>query len=504
MFSFTPDGNPLLGESRVKNLWIGEAVWVTHGGGVGEALANWLAEGDPGLDVRDCDLHRFEAHVPGPAYVRKRGATQYDEVYDLLHPLQQMEQPRPLRVSPFYQHQKELGAVFFEARGWERPQWYEANPTPNPSPQRGGEKRDAWASYNWSPIIAAEARAARERACLFDMTSLTRFEVAGKGALTFLQRLTTNQLDKPVGSATYTLMLNERGRIKSDITVARLGEDRFQVAVNGLLDLDWMQRHLPADGAVFLRDITPGTCAIGLWGPKARAVAQSLCDDDLSNAAFPYFTCKQTYLGEAPVTMLRVSYIGELGWEIYTTADYGLRLWDTLWQAGQAHGIFALGRGAFESLRLEKGYRLWGNEMHSEHNPYEAGLGWTVKLDKGDFIGHTAAEKDKAKGISKKLCCLTVDDGTVVMGKEPVFTPQTPKGGISSPSPKGEDRRGAVGYVTSAAFGYTVGQSIAYSYLPVELANEGAQVEIEYFGKCVPATVTKEPLFDPKGDRLKG
>jgi glycine cleavage system aminomethyltransferase T/glycine/D-amino acid oxidase-like deaminating enzyme len=494
MFSFTPDGNPLMGQSRVKNLWIGEAVWVTHAGGIGEALANWLVDGDPGMDLRDCDLHRFEAHVPAPAYVRKRGATQYDEVYDLLHPLQQMEQPRPLRVSPFYQRQMQLGAVFFEARGWERPQWYAANealtPTARP-PGEGSGVRGEWSSRHWSHIIAAEARAARERACLFDMTSLTRFEVAGKGALTFLQRLTTNQLDKPSGSATYTLMLNERGGIRSDITVARLDDDDFQVAVNGPLDLDWMQQHLPGDGSVIVRDITSGTCAIGLWGPQSREIAQSLCDDDLSNAAFPYFTCRRMFVGEVPVTALRVSYIGELGWELYTSADYGLRLWDMLWRAGQPHGLSALGRGAFESLRLEKGYRLWGNEMHSDYTPIEAGLGWTVKPDKGDFIGRAAAVAATVEGPRRKLCCLTIDDGTVVMGKEPVF--------VSFPIRE----RGAIGFVTSAAFGYTVGKSIAYGYLPAELAVDGTRVAIDYFGQAKAATVTKEPLFDPKGERLR-
>lgn len=509
MFSFTPDGNPVMGESKVKGLWVAEAVWVTQAGGVGEAMANWLANGDPGMDLRDCDMHRFEAHVPAPAYVRRRGATQYDEVYDLLHPLQQMAQPRPLRVSPFYQRQKELGAMFFESRGWERPQWYEANAdlTPSLSPDERGESvslshwervgvRDPWASQMWSPIAAGEAKAAREHVCLFDMTSLTRFEVQGKGALAFLQSLTTNQLDKPAGSATYTLMLNERGGIKSDITVARLEEDRFQVAVNGLMDLDWMKRHLPDDGHVTVRDITPGTCAIGLWGPAARTVAQSLTDDDLSNTAFPYFSARQIFIGEVPVTALRVSYIGELGWELYTTADYGLRLWDMLWQAGALHGIFALGRAAFESMRLEKGYRLWGNEMHSEHNPYEAGLGWTVKLDKGEFIGRTAllnlprkkiADGKSVVDVQRKLCCLVLDEGKVVMGKEPVHV----KGNVA-------------GYVTSAAFGYTAGKSIAYSYLPIEHATEGTRVEIEYFGQCFGATVTKEPLFDPKGERLKG
>jgi glycine cleavage system aminomethyltransferase T len=260
------------------------------------------------------------------------------------------------------------------------------------------------------------------------------------------------------------------------------------------MDLDWMKRHLP-DGNVTVRDITPGTCAVGLWGPMARNVAQSLTDDDLSNEAFPYFASREIFIGEVPVTALRVSYVGELGWELYTSADYGLRLWDLLWHAGQQHGIIALGRAAFESMRLEKGYRLWGNEMHSEHNPYEAGLGWTVKLDKGEFIGRTALlnlpRKASASGkpvvdVQRKLCCLVLDQGKVVMGKEPVHA-----GGK------------VAGYVTSAAFGYTTGKSIAYSYLPIAHAIEGTRVEVECFGKCYGATVTKEPLFDPKGERLK-
>jgi glycine cleavage system aminomethyltransferase T len=508
MFSFTPDGNPVLGETHVRGLWVAEAVWITHGGGVGQVMAEWLADGTPSLDLRECDLHRFEPHVHSRAYVRARGATQYDEVYDIIHPLQQMEQPRPLRVSPFYARQQELGAVFFEGRGWDRPQWYEVNATlldnlgddrrqtiddrTPPSdkihrPSSMVHRRTGWAARYWSPISAAEHLATRERVALYDMTPLTRAEVGGRGALGFLQWLTTNQLDRPAGSVVYTCMLDERGGIRSDVTVARLEERRFQVACNGPQDLAWMRRHLPDDGSIHIHETTPGTCCVGVWGPRARDLVQPLTDADLSNAAFPYFSARQICVGEVPTLALRVSYAGELGWEIYTSADYGLRLWDLLWEAGRPLGAVAGGRGAFDSLRLEKGYRLWGSDMDAEHNPYEAGLGFTVKLDKGDFLGREALLRIKERGVARKLCCMTLDDPrAVVMGKEPIL-----------------DGNRALGYVTSANDGYSVGAFIAYGYLPVEYATPGAQVEIEYFGARYKATVVKDPLYDPKGVKLR-
>jgi glycine cleavage system aminomethyltransferase T len=319
------------------------------------------------------------------------------------------------------------------------------------------------------------------------MTPLTRCEVVGPGALAFLQKLTTNQLDKPVGSVVYTCMCDERGGIRSDITVTRLAESEFQVACNGPIDLAWLRQHLPEDGSVYVRETTPGTCCVGVWGPRARELVQPLSADDFSNAAFPYFSARQVYIGEVPCMAQRVSYVGELGWEIYTTADYGLRLWDQLWAAGQPLGAIAGGRAAFDALRLEKGYRLWGADMHAEYNPYEAGLGFTVKLDKGDFIGREALARLKQQGHTRKLCCMILDDpAVVVMGKEPIWA-----GGR------------AVGYVTSANYGYSVGHSIAYGYLPIEHAVPGAQVEIEYFGERHAATVAKEPLFDPQGLRLR-
>ncbi|MFF3315036.1 FAD-dependent oxidoreductase [Streptomyces sp. NPDC003035] len=480
VFSFTPDGMPLLGEARsLRGFWLAEAVWVTHSAGAAKAVAEWMVDGRPAVDVHACDLARFEDAQRSPAYVHDRGARQFVEVYDVLHPLQPMEEPRPLRVSPFHTRQRELGAYFLEGGGWERPHWYEAN-----APLVEGitvPERDAWSARYWSPIAAAEARATREKVALYDMTPLRRLEVTGPGALAFLQRMTTNNLAKKPGAVTYTLLLDESGGIRSDLTVARLAEDRFQIGANSRADEDWLLRHAPAD--VHVRDITSGTCCVGVWGPLARALVQPLTRDDVSHRGFGYFRAKETYLGHVPVTAMRLSYVGELGWELYTSADLGLRLWDTLWEAGQEHGVIAAGRSAFNSLRLEKGYRSWGHDMTTEHTPYEAGVGFAVRMDKGDFLGRAALER--AGEPRRRLTPLLLDDpAAVVLGKEPVYVDGRP-----------------AGYVTSASYGYTLGRCVAYAWLPPLAA--GSAVHIEYIGEKVPATVADEPLFDPDMSRIR-
>lgn len=487
LFSFTTDGMPLLGESpEVKGFWVAEAVWVTHSAGVGRAMAEWLVDGHcSSFDLHECDVNRFEPHQLAPDYVLARGCRNFVEVYDIIHPLQPSGAPRPIRTSPFHPRQEALGAVFLEANGWERPQWYESNaglvagrslPVPND-----------WAARYWSPVVGAEAQATRETVALYDMTALKRLEVTGRGAAAFLQRLTTGNVDKSVGSVTYTLLLDHDGGIRSDITVARLGRDLFQIGVNGNLDLDWLTRHLPADGTVAVRDITAGTCCIGLWGPLAREVLQPLADSDFSDEGLKYFRAKRAHIGAVPVTAMRLSYVGELGWELYTTADLGLKLWDTLLAAARPLGGIPAGRGAFNSLRLEKGYRSFGTDMTFEHDPYEAGLAFAVKEDKDDFIGKAALERRRA-GVRRKLTCLTVDDPhAVVMGKEPVYDGDLP-----------------VGYVTSAAYGHTIGKGIAYAWLPAELAVPGRALGIAYFDRRVAARVAAEPLFDPAMVRLRG
>lgn len=483
-FSFTPDGMPLLGESRaVRGFWLAEAVWVTHSAGVAEAVAQWMTDGRPELDVHECDMHRFEDAQRSPAYTEERGAQSFVEVYDVIHPLQPADRPRPLRTSPFYQRQRELGAFFLEASGWERPHWYEAN-----APLAEGISlpgRDEWSARYWSPIAAAEAKATRERVAMYDMTALRRLEVTGPGALAFLQRMTTNQLDKKPGSVTYTLLLEEDGGIRSDLTVARLAPDHFQIGANTPADLDRLLRYAPE--GVQVRDITSGTCCIGVWGPLARELVQPLTRTDFSHKAFGFFKAKQAFIGHVPVTAMRLSYVGELGWELYTTADLGLRLWDTLWEAGQEHGVTAAGRSAFNSLRLEKGYRSWGHDMTAEHNPYEAGVGFAVRPAKGDFVGRGALEGLSEETAERRLTCLTLDDpAAVVMGHEPVYA-----GGVPA------------GYVTSAAYGYTLGRCIAYAWLPARLGAPGTAVHIDYFGEKVPATVAQEPLFDPEMTRIR-
>lgn len=478
LFSFTTDDMPLLGQSRdVSGFWVAEAVWVTHSAGVGRAMAEWLVDGHcSSFDLHECDVNRFEAHQVAPKYVLERACQNFVEVYDIKHPLQPMEDPRPLRTSPFRPRQQELGSFFLEANGWERPHWYEANAglvTDTPQP-------DEWAARYWSPIIAAEAQRTREAVALYDMTALKRVEVTGPGSTDFLQRLVTGDVAKSVGSVTYCLLLDHDGGIRSDITVARLGRDAFQIGVNGALDLDWLTRHLPEDGTVQVRDTTAGTCCLGVWGPLARDLVQPLTDLDLTK--LKYFRGAQGYIGNVPVTALRLSYVGELGWELYTTADMGLKLWDTLWAAGQEHGVIAAGRGAFNSLRLEKGYRSFGTDMTYEHTPDEAGVGFAVKNAKPEFLGKKALENRQG---TRKLTCLTLD--AHILGKEPVYDGETP-----------------VGYVTSAAYGYTIGTGIAYAWLPAELATPGRTVHIGYFDRRIPATVAEEPLFDPAMTRLRG
>ena len=493
LFSFTTDNMPLMGESpTVKGFWVAEAVWVTHSAGVGRAMAEWIVDGYcSSFDLHECDVNRFEPHQLAPDYVLARDSQNFIEVYDILHPLEPPEVLRPIRVAPFYARQRELGGVFFEANGWERPQWYEANA--GLVAGRVIARPNDWASRFWSPIVAAEAQYTREAVAMYDMTALKRLEVTGAGATDFLQEMVTGDVTKSVGSITYCLLLDEDGGIRSDVTIARLGRDRYQVGANGQLDLDWLTRRLPVAGSVQVRDITAGTTCIGLWGPRARDVLGTLTDDDFTNAGVKYFRGRSTHLGSVPVTALRLSYVGELGWELYTTADQGLALWDLLWRAGQEHGVIAAGRGAFVSLRLEKGYRSFGSDMTFEHDPYEAGIGFAVKLDKPSFVGRDAlvARKD---AVRRQLCCLNTGAETVV-GKEPVFAVGTPDDTTGGP---------AVGYVTSAAYGYTVGHGIAYAWLPSALAAPGTEVEIGYFDRRLPATVAAEPLFDPSMTRLRG
>ncbi|BBY50755.1 sarcosine dehydrogenase [Mycolicibacterium arabiense] len=485
IFSFTPDGFSIMGEHRdLPGFWVAEAVWVTHSAGVAKAMAEWILDGAPTTDVHECDLYRFEEPAKSPEFILKTSSQAFVEVYDILHPHQYRSDPRNLRVSPFHRREEELGAHFFEGGCWERPAWYEANAGLIGELSSAGvdfPERDDWSGRFYSPISIAEARWTREHVALYDMTPLTRYEVSGPGACDFLQRMTTNNVDKRTGSVTYTLMLDETGGIRSDLTVARLGDELFQVGANGPLDMDWIRRHLPSTG-VTVRDVTGATCCVGVWGPRARDLVAPLCAADISHEAFGYFRALQTFIGSVPVTMMRVSYVGELGWEIYASAEHGLKLWDLLFDAGREHRAIAAGRIAFNSLRLEKGYRAWGTDMTTEHQPGAAGVGFAVSAKKGDFLGKAAL--DAAAPPSKVLRSIVFDDPTaVVLGKEPVTL-------------AGADDA-TVGYVTSAGYSASIGRSIAYAWLPADV-EVGDAVRVDYLTETYGATVHSEPVVDPE------
>lgn len=492
VFSFTPDGGSLVGESpQARGFWVAEAVWVTHAAGVARSVAELLVDEHTEVDLHELDLARFERIQLEDTYVRETAAQNFVEVYDIIHPLQPRLSPRDLRLSPFHPRQVQLGAVFLEAGGWERPHWYEANAAlvdalpadwaPRP--------RDPWAARFHSPVVAAEAHATRTSLAMYDMTPLKRVEVTGPGACALLQHLTTGKVDKAVGAVTYCLALDVAGGIRSDLTVARIEDELFQVGLNGGIDLDLLAR--AADDAraageppVTVTDITDTTCCIGFWGPNARAALAPLTDADLSNAGLRYFRGATIDVAGITVRALRLSYVGELGWELYARTEDGLALWDALWEAGRPYGVVAAGRAAFNALRLEKGYRSWGTDMTTEHGPEVAGLGFALSpITPVDHVGRAAALQ-RADPI--RLTCLTVDDGVnVPLGKEPVLVDGRPGG-----------------YVTSAAFGYTIGRPVAYAWLPDGL-DVGDPVTIEYFGRPIAATVAAEPLVDPAGERLR-
>lgn len=489
---FTPDSEYLLGPTAVRGFWVACA-FCAHGiagaGGIGKAMAEWIIDGHPEWDMWRLDARRFGNQYGSQAFTLARTIETYGKYYSIHMPYEERESARPLRLSPAYHRLQDLGAVFGEKGGWERPNWF----TPNEQDPRAASVPDlsGWALDNWSPAIAAEHRATREAAALFDETSFSKIEVLGPGACNFLQTLCDNDIDKPVGSVVYTQMLNARGGIECDFTVSRLASDRFMIVTGtafGTHDMTHLRRYMPLDGTVYINDITSARTCFGLWGPRARDILQSITRDDVSNTAFPYMTAKQITIGNVPTLALRVTYVGELGWEFYAPSEYGEQLWDTLWEAGKPFGMLAGGYKAIESLRLEKGYRYWSADITPDYTPYEAGLGFAVALNKdANFMGREKLQKQKAEGIKQKLCCIVLaDSNTVVFGSEPIRHEGT-----------------VVGWVTSGGYGYSVNKSLAYAYLPIELAKAGTPVSVECFGVEVQASVEKEPLYDPKGEKIK-
>ena len=487
IFSFTPDGMPIMGESsNVKGLWVAAAIWITHAGGVGKTMAEWMTSGETEWDLRECDIARFEPHALKDRYVHLRSMQQYREVYDIVHPLEPATEPRDIKTTPFHSRLVKLGAHFGESGGWERPRWFAVNE----AAATRTALRSGWEAVEWSPAAAAEHVATRERAGIFDMSTFAKIEITGTGALEFLQRLVANQIDRPVGTVTYTALLTPSAGIRCDMTIIRTDPGRFLLMTGGSTgsyDLAWIGSQVSTSSDVEIDDISDELSCIGLWGPKSRHILQAITTDDVSNESFPYLAVMNITVGDIKVMAVRISYVGELGWELYCPADEGGRLWDIVWSAGQQYGAVAAGTAAQDSLRLEKGYRLWGSDIHTEYTPLEAGLGFAVDMDKGEFIGRDALVSARSRGITKRLRCMTIEDPSrVVMGKEPIWS----NGEIG-------------GYVTSAGYGYSIAQGIALGYMPSTGTKPGTRVEIEYFDERLPATIRSMPLFDPTNSRLR-
>ena len=486
---FTPDGEFLLGPTAVKGFWVACA-FCAHGlagaGGIGKVMAEWIVEGHPEWDMWRLDVRRFGSNYNSQDYTVARTLETYTQYYDIHFPGEERLSRRGLRLSPTYYRLRDLGCHFGEKTGWERPNWFK----PYEEKAAHGHEPKGWARHSWSRAIGYEHIQTRENAGLFDETSFNKFEVRGPGALKFLNYVCANDIDQPIGTVIYTQCLNKRGGIECDFTVTRLEEDRFFIVTGtafGQHDLSWLSLNMPEDGSVSLEDVSSSYACLGLWGPKARTILEKVTTDDVSNEGFPYMTAKRITVGDVPVLASRVTYVGELGWEFYCPMEYGLRLWDTLWEAGQPEGMVAAGYKAIDSLRLEKGYRYWSGEISPDYTPFEAGLGFAVKLDKGDFIGREALAKQKEAGTKQKLCCIAISDSrTIALGKEPIRVGDK-----------------IISWVTSGGYGYSVGVSMAYAYLPIEYAKPGTAVNIEFFGTQVDAEVIKSPLWDPKGERIK-
>jgi glycine cleavage system aminomethyltransferase T/glycine/D-amino acid oxidase-like deaminating enzyme len=509
LISLTPDGMPILGEtSEVKGLWSAAAVWVKEGPGVGKSLAEWMVLGESHIDLHTSDISRFHDHQKTRAHVKARTFEAFPKTYGIVHPSEQWASERGIRRSPMYAIQEELGAAFYEAVGWERPQWYEANA---PLVERYGlEAREAeWDARWWSPIINAEHLAMRENAGIFDLSAFAIFDVGGPGALDALQRAVLAQMDVPVGRVVYTPVLSPGGGFKSDLTIMRLDDELFRVVTggaHGMADRKLFRDALPSDGSASLVDVTTAWTTIGLWGPRARDILAGVTSDDVSHEGFPFARCREIEIGSQIVLASRISYVGDLGWELYVPMEQGARLWSALWEAGEPHGLTACGIGVYGTTgRLEKAYRAYGAELETEYNVVEAGMQRPTVKDE-DFVGREVHLRHREEEPAAVLCTLTIDDHTSAsgvkrypLGREPIVTRA---GGEPL-----TDAKGRRSYVTSAGAGPSLRKYVLMAYLPPEQAVEGSQeLAVEYMTERLPATVdvvgARAP-FDPENARIR-
>ena len=519
LLSLTPDTQQVLGETpEVANLWSAAAVWVREGPGSARLIAEWMTHGYPRLlDPHGSDVTRFQPHERTGHHVRARCREHFPKTYGIVHPREQWESERGMNRSPFHPRTEALGAEYFEARGWERPQWYASNEdlvARYGVPNRPHEWDRRW----WSPIINAEHLHLREKVGIVDLGAFQIFDVSGPGVVPYLERMTVNACDRPVGSSIYTPLLTPDGGFRADLTIQRLAPDRFRIVTgvfDGARDAFWFQRHLPADGSVQFEDRSSGICTLGVWGPDASALLSRVADcgpgghpgaggSALSQDEFPYGTARDILIDGIPTTMLRISYVGESGWEIYTRTEHGLALWDAIWGAGRDFDLRPAGIGVYGTTgRMEKGYLLMGSELTSEYSPVEAGLA-RRGVKRADFVGKAAYLEARERGPVAKICMLTMDDHASASGlarfptggNEPILT----LNGDRIMDPLGRESR-----VTSAGMGPSVGKYLLMAYLPVKHARVGERLQVMYMNECFPVTVAAVggALFDAAGSRMK-
>jgi len=492
--ALTPDANPLLGPMPgIGGFWVAAGLSLNGfggGGGIGQVMAEWIIEGKTSIDVHAYHAWRFSKTYRDPIYAAEMARECYKYYYLLRYPYDQDEFARPKRVSPVHSRLQDLGCVFGKKNGWERPEYFEPGA---PWRRAGADQREwGWAKPPFFERVGEEHRAFRERVGLIDMTSFGKIEIYGAGALPLLERLADNQIDRPVGTVVYTQLLTPQGGVLADVTITRLAEDRLRLITGaGFIDNDkgWLHANVRSgDGPLEIRDVTDELTTLGLWGPRARDVLQAVTADDVSKEALPYMRAKEIAIRGARVLAQRLTYVGELGWELYVDPAWAVQVWDALMAAGKPYGIRPGGYRVLDSLRLEKGYRYFSTDVTVLENPYEAGLGFCVRLGKGDFIGRQALQQVREQGLRQKLCTLTIggEEYRTIYGGEAVH----------------HDGR-VLGRLRSAGYGYTVRKNIGYAYLPVEMAKEGTALRVDVFGEMVPAEVAADALYDPNGEQLR-
>jgi sarcosine dehydrogenase len=480
----SPDGEPIMGLSpQLDNFYVacGYTSGIAASGGAGDAMAQWIVRGEPEHDLWAFDVRRFGPHHASRRYLAERSVEAYGRYYALHWPVEESRSARGGRRSPLHGILAGQRAVFGSRNGWERPNWFA------PDGMEAEDRPSFEGRPNWFKPVGEEHRAVRERVALIDMSSFSKFEITGKGAFAALQRIAANDLDKPPGSLTYTQFCNERGGIEADLTIARLEEDHFYVVTGsgfGVRDGGWIRKHLPKDGSVAMRDMTSAKAVINLCGPRSRAVLEQVAEGEVSDAALPYMAARAIRIGYASIDALRVTYVGELGYELHVPTEYAQHVYELLWQAGRAFDIANAGYRAVESLRLEKGYLYWGADITPDYTPYEAGLGFCVALKKGDFIGREALEKAKREGPRRRLCCFLLDEPAAVYGGEAIWHGQT-----------------LLGVTSSGGYGHTIGKSIVYGYVPAEHAGHETY-QIETFGRRVPAVQSPRAPYDPERRKI--